>query len=108
MPDRRLGSMVIEDTGDGPAVVMDTPESGSGASPMALLLMGTAGCTAMDVIKEATRSPRRAPPLEVTEQILARLRGELDTVCPKGLEHTLDYLSRLVATRSRPTSGQSI
>jgi len=35
---------------DGPAVVMDSPESGSGASPMALLLMGTAGCTAVDVI----------------------------------------------------------
>ena len=36
--------------GDGPAVVMDTPEGGSGASPMELLLMGTAGCTAVDVI----------------------------------------------------------
>ena len=34
----------------GPAVVMDSPESGGGASPMALLLMGTAGCTAVDVI----------------------------------------------------------
>jgi putative redox protein len=34
----------------GPAVVMDSPDSGAGASPMALLLMGTAGCTAVDVI----------------------------------------------------------
>ena len=34
----------------GPAVVMDSPDGGSGASPMALLLMGTAGCTAVDVI----------------------------------------------------------
>ncbi|PID39216.1 MAG: hypothetical protein CR984_07580 [Proteobacteria bacterium] len=34
----------------GPAVVMDSPDSGSGASPMALMLMGTAGCTAIDVI----------------------------------------------------------
>ena len=63
--------------------------------------------TAMDVIKEATRSPRRGPPLEITAQILARLRGEFDMDCPKGLEHTLDYLSRLVATRSRNTPGQS-
>lgn len=37
-------------TEDGPAVVMDNPEGGSGASPMELVLMGTAGCTAMDVI----------------------------------------------------------
>lgn len=34
----------------GPAVVMDSSEGGGGASPMALMLMGTAGCTAMDVI----------------------------------------------------------
>jgi len=34
----------------GPAVVMDSPDGGSGAGPMQLLLMGTAGCTAMDVI----------------------------------------------------------
>ena len=35
---------------DGPAVVMDTPDGGSGASPMELVLMGTAGCTAVDVL----------------------------------------------------------
>lgn len=37
-------------SGDGPAVVIDSSDSGAGASPMALMLMGTAGCTAMDVI----------------------------------------------------------
>lgn len=36
--------------GKGPAVVMDTSESGGGAGPMELMLMGTAGCTAMDVV----------------------------------------------------------
>lgn len=36
--------------GNGPAVVMDTPDSGGGASPMELLLIGTAGCTAVDVM----------------------------------------------------------
>lgn len=36
--------------GKGPAVVMDTSESGGGAGPMELMLMGAAGCTAMDVI----------------------------------------------------------
>jgi putative redox protein len=36
--------------GSGPAVVMDSSDSGGGAGPMELILMGTAGCTAMDVI----------------------------------------------------------
>jgi putative redox protein len=36
--------------GSGPAVVMDSSDSGGGAGPMELVLMGTAGCTAMDVI----------------------------------------------------------
>ena len=44
------GLQMIARTEGGPAVVMDNPEGGSGASPMELLLMGTAGCTAMDVI----------------------------------------------------------
>lgn len=35
---------------NGPAVIMDTPQSGSGASPMQFLLMGMAGCSAMDVV----------------------------------------------------------
>ncbi len=34
----------------GAAVVIDNPETGSAAGPMQLLLMGIAGCTAMDVI----------------------------------------------------------
>jgi putative redox protein len=36
--------------GAGPAGVMDTPDSGGGASPMELMLMGVAGCTAVDVM----------------------------------------------------------
>ena len=37
-------------SGNGPAVVMDTPDGGGGPSPMELMLMGTAGCTAVDVM----------------------------------------------------------
>ena len=44
------GMQFIGRAGDGPAVVMDTPDGGSGASPMELVLMGTAGCTAVDVL----------------------------------------------------------
>jgi putative redox protein len=44
------GIQFIARAGDGPAVVIDGPESGSGASPMQLVLIGIAGCTAVDVI----------------------------------------------------------
>ena len=44
------GMQFVGRAGDGPAVVMDTPDGGSGASPMELVLMGTAGCTAVDVL----------------------------------------------------------
>lgn len=40
----------IARVGDGPAVVIDNPESKGGPSPMQLVLMGVAGCIAMDVI----------------------------------------------------------
>ena len=36
--------------GDGPAVIMDTPDGGSGPSPMEMILFGVAGCTAIDVV----------------------------------------------------------
>ena len=36
--------------GDGPAVVLDSREGASGPSPMEMILMGVAGCTAIDVI----------------------------------------------------------
>ncbi len=42
----------------GPAVVMDSLDGRSGPTPMQLLLMGVAGCTAMDVVSIMKR--RRA------------------------------------------------
>lgn len=44
------GMQLIARAGDGPAVVIDNPESKAGASPMQLVLIGIAGCTAVDVI----------------------------------------------------------
>jgi putative redox protein len=44
------GMQFVARAGESPAVVMDNPDGGSGASPMALMLIATAGCTAMDVI----------------------------------------------------------
>ena len=44
------GMQFIARAGDGPAVVIDNPESKGGPSPMQLVLIGVAGCIAMDVI----------------------------------------------------------
>ena len=34
---------------EGPAVVLDSSDGASGASPMQLVLIGVAGCTAIDI-----------------------------------------------------------
>jgi len=44
------GLQFVARANNGPAVVIDSSDGGSGASPMELLLIGVAGCTAIDVI----------------------------------------------------------
>ena len=44
------GMQFVARAGNGPAVVLDSGEGGSGSSPMEMVLMGVAGCSAMDVI----------------------------------------------------------
>ena len=44
------GMQFIARAGKGPAVVLDSGEGGSGPSPMEMVLIGVAGCSAMDVI----------------------------------------------------------
>jgi putative redox protein len=44
------GMQFIARAGKGPAVVLDSSEGGSGPSPMEMVLMGVAGCSAIDVI----------------------------------------------------------
>ena len=44
------GLQFIARANNGPAVVIDSSDGGSGASPMELMLIGVAGCTAIDVI----------------------------------------------------------
>ena len=44
------GRQFIARAGNGPAVVLDSSEGGSGPSPMEMVLMGVAGCAAIDVI----------------------------------------------------------
>jgi putative redox protein len=43
------GLQFVARSGDGPAVVLDSSDGASGASPMQLVLMGVAGCTAIDI-----------------------------------------------------------
>ena len=44
------GLQFVARTGNGPAVVMDSSDGGSGMAPMQMVLAGVAGCTAIDVI----------------------------------------------------------
>ena len=43
------GLQFVARAGDGPAVVMDSSDGASGVSPMQMVLMGVAGCTAIDI-----------------------------------------------------------
>ncbi len=43
------GLQFLARAGDSPAVVLDNPEGGGGPTPMEMVLIGVAGCTAMDV-----------------------------------------------------------
>ena len=44
------GMQFVARAGKGPAVVLDSGEGGGGPSPMEMVLIGVAGCSAMDVI----------------------------------------------------------
>lgn len=47
---RSEGYPFIGRADNGPAVVLDTPEGGSGPSPMEAILMGLDGCAGTDVV----------------------------------------------------------
>jgi putative redox protein len=44
------GLQFVARAGDGPATIMDSRDGQSGPSPMEMVLMGVAGCTAIDVV----------------------------------------------------------
>ncbi len=44
------GLQFVARAGEGPAVILDSSDGASGASPMQLVLMGVAGCTAIDIV----------------------------------------------------------
>ena len=59
------GLQFIARAGNGPAVVIDSPEGASGPSPMELILMGVAGCTAVDVVVVLEKRRANVDRLEV-------------------------------------------
>ena len=44
------GLQFVARAGNSPAVVLDTHDGGGGPTPMEMVLMGVAGCTAIDVV----------------------------------------------------------
>jgi putative redox protein len=44
------GMQFVARAGAGPAIVIDSTDGKSGPTPMAMVLMGVAGCTAIDVV----------------------------------------------------------
>ena len=73
--------------GDGPAVVIDGHEPRSGPSPMELVLMGVAGCTAIDVLQIMEK--RRA---NVTD-LRIHIRGTRADEFPRRYTHIhIEYL----------------
>jgi putative redox protein len=72
---------------EGAAVVIDSSEGGSGPGPMQLVLMGIAGCTAMDVVVILEKRRAKLHDLEVN------IRGERAEDHPRRYERIhLEYV----------------
>ena len=59
------GMQFIARGGKGPAVVLDSGEGGSGPSPMEMVLIGVAGCSAVDVIMIMEKKRARVTDFQV-------------------------------------------
>ena len=112
--------------GDGPAVVIDSTKGASGAAPMELLLMGVAGCTAIDVVlimekkraqlinfevnitgHKADTEPQRYTDIDI-EYVLTG-----NNIKPKGVEQAIalseeKYCSALASLNARVTHSYRI
>ena len=120
------GMQFIARAGDGPAVVIDDPESKGGASPMQLVLIGIAGCTAVDVIlimqkkraavtdfqvsisgERAAEHPKRYTNIQIEYVLHGR------DINPKAVEQAIElsetkYCSAMASLNARFTSSYRI
>jgi putative redox protein len=60
------GLQFVARAGDSPAVVLDNHDGGGGPTPMEMVLMGAAGCTAMDVISILQKKRQPVERFEIT------------------------------------------
>ena len=67
--------------GKGPAVILDSSEGGSGVSPMQMVLIGVAGCTAIDVIMIMKKKRADIVTFKVN------VTGEMEASYPKRYTH---------------------
>ena len=73
--------------GQGPAVIIDSSEGGSGVSPMQMVLIGIAGCTAIDVIMIMKKKRANIARFEV------KVTGEMAESYPKRYTHIhIEYI----------------
>jgi putative redox protein len=71
------GLQFVARAGNSPAVVLDSTEGGSGVSPMQMVLIGVAGCTAIDVIMIMKKKRANIARFEVN------VTGEMEESYPK-------------------------
>jgi putative redox protein len=67
--------------GNGPAVILDSTDGGSGVSPMQMVLIGVAGCTAIDVMMIMKKKRADIVSFEVN------VTGEMEESYPKRYTH---------------------
>jgi putative redox protein len=81
------GLQFVARAGNGPAVIIDSSEGGSGVSPMKMVLIGVAGCTAIDVIMIMKKKRANIERFEVN------VIGEMEESYPKRYSHIhIEYI----------------
>jgi len=91
------GLQFVGRAGKSPGIILDNAEGGSGPSPMQLVLIGVAGCTAMDVI-----SIMQKKRVKVTE-FSVNISGNRASQHPKRYE-TIQIEYVLKGTAIKPTA----
>lgn len=83
------GFQFIARAENGPAVIVDSTESAGGPTPMQMLLIGIAGCTAMDVISILKKKRL------VIADFQVNINGEQQADYPKRFDNiTTEYIIR--------------
>lgn len=120
------GLQFVARAGQGPAVILDSSDGASGASPMQLVLMGVAGCTAIDIIvimkkkriqlsnfeviiagEQAQENPKRYTRMHITYKLTGK------GIKPKAVEQAIQlsetkYCSAMASVNATVKHGYEI